>query len=77
MTTALPASARVEHSRRLVGSPEVSRRPSWVPRGAEWRDRSIIPGKMCQPDTDGMTGFFFECNGREGLYVLAERVETD
>ena len=33
-------------NRDLVGSREASRRPSGVPKGAEWRDRLIIPGSI-------------------------------
>jgi hypothetical protein len=35
-------------NRDLVGSPKVFRRPSGVPRGAEWRDRRIIKAYVLQ-----------------------------
>ena len=40
-------------NRELVGSRDVTRRPSGVPRGAEWGDRRIIPETISSCNVPG------------------------
>jgi len=49
VTTVLPTFAPVGHPRdTLLGSAELSRSPSGVPRGSKWEDRRIIPDHTSQ-----------------------------